>query len=357
MIQTPEELERLLPAVRSAEWVGIDTEADSLHSYPEKLCLIQLSLPATDVLVDPLAGCDLSPLWEALQGRGIILHGGDYDLRLLQRSQDFVPDRIFDTLSAARLLGRHEFGLHHLVKEFLGIAMAKGSQKANWSIRPLTHRMTEYALADARFLRPLADCLRYRLKALGRLEWHAQICQDLLESNTRAAEPKARPAWQIKGAARLAPRALAVLRSVWHWREKEAIAANRPPFFILDHDRLLHIASLAAMNDGFVDLIPRRYSQPRRRSLILAIEEGMGTPQSDLPRVYRERGERMSERQKRRFEELREHRDQAARELGLDPSFVASKSTLSALALGHDPDEHILPWQAALLFGPSGSQT
>lgn len=355
MIQTSDELERLLPAVRCAEWVGIDTEADSLHSYPEKLCLIQMSLPATEVLVDPLAGCDLTPLWQALQGRGLILHGGDYDLRLLQRSQGFVPDRVFDTLSAARLLGRHEFGLHHLVKEFFGITLAKGSQKANWSIRPLTQRMTEYALADARFLRPLADCLRYRLKALGRLEWHAQVCQDLLESSTRPAEPKVRPAWQIKGAARLFPRALAVLREIWRWREKEAIAANRPPFFVLDHDRLLRIAELAAMSDGFVDLIPRRYSQPRRRSLILAVEKGMGAAEAELPRMHRERGERMSERQKRRFEQLRDRRDQAARTLGLDPSFVASKSTLSALALGHDPEEHVLPWQAGLLFGGSES--
>lgn len=354
MIQTPAELERLLPAVRCAEWVGIDTEADSLHSYPEKLCLIQMSLPATEVLVDPLADCDLAPLWEALQGRGIILHGGDYDLRLLQRSQGFVPDRIFDTLTAARLLGRHEFGLHHLVKEFLGITLAKGSQKANWSIRPLTARMTEYALSDARYLRPLADCLRYRLEALGRLDWHVEVCQDLLEANTRPAEPKVRPAWQMKGASRLSPRGLAVLREIWHWRDQEAIAANRPPFFVLDHDRLLRIADRAAVNDGFVELIPRRYSQARRRSLILAVEQGMGASEADLPRVHRERGERMSERQKRQFEKLRDRRDHAAKALGLDPSFVASKGTLSSLALGRDPEEHVLHWQAELLFGGSG---
>lgn len=355
MIQTSAELERLLPAVRCAEWVGIDTEADSLHSYPEKLCLIQMSLPATEVLVDPLAGCDLSLLWEALRGRGIILHGGDYDLRLLQRSQGFVPDRIFDTLTAARLLGRREFGLHHLVKEFLGISLAKGSQKANWSIRPLTQRMTEYALADARYLRPLADCLRYRLQALGRFDWHVEVCQDLLESNTQPAEPKTRPAWQIKGAARLSPRGLAVLREIWHWREDEAVASNRPPFFILDHDRLLRIANLAAVNDGFVDLIPRRYSQARRRSLIHAVERGMGAPDAELPRMHRERGERMTDRQKRRFEELRDRRDHAAEALGLDPSFVASKSTLSSLALGRDPEEHVLEWQADLLFDRPGA--
>jgi ribonuclease D len=351
MIDTTAELEHFLPALRQTSWVALDTEADSLHSYPEKLCLIQVSIPLREALIDPLAaGLDLAPLWEALRGKELILHGGDYDLRLLHQGHGFVPDQVFDTLNAARLLGRREFGLHHLVKGFLGIELAKGSQKANWSKRPLTPKMIRYALADARYLKPLRDCLRQRLVECGRLEWHAQMCRQLIAHNTRPPTPPARPPWQIRGASRLSPRGLAVLREVWRWRDREAVAANRPPFFVLDHDRLLRIAERAAVNDGFVELIPKRYSSARRRALIRAVEAGMGVPEHRLPQLHRERGRRMSEAQKRRFEELRERRDQQAKRLGLDPTLIASKSTLSAVVLARDPREHLLPWQADLLL-------
>lgn len=358
MVTTAAELERLLPAVRCARWAGIDTEADSLHSYPEKLCLVQISLPTTEALVDPLAGFDLGPLWEALRDHEIILHGGDYDLRLLYRSQRFVPCRVFDTLTAARLLGHRQFGLHHLVKEYLGITLSKGAQKANWSRRPLTPRMIDYALADARYLRPLADCLRRRLEELGRLEWHAQMCEHLIRWNARDPEPSARPPWQIKGASRLDPRGLGVLREVWHWREQEARRANRPPFFILDHERLLNIAERAAQNNGFSDLIPRRYSPTRRRSLVQAVERALQLPESELPELHREPGLRMTERQKRRFQELQARRDAAAERLGLEASFIASKSALVALALDKPPEEWVLPWQAELLLSerPRGAR-
>lgn len=350
MIDTADELEHLLTALRRTPWVALDTEADSLHSYPEKLCLLQLSLPTREALVDPLADLDLAPLWEALSGKEIILHGGDYDLRLLHQGHGFIPDLVFDTLNAARLLGCREFGLFHLVKRFLGIEMAKGSQKANWSIRPLTPKMASYALADARYLKPLRDCLRQRLIDCGRLEWHAQMCQQLIASHTREVEKNGRPPWQIRGASRLSPRGLAVLREVWHWRDREAIEANRPPFFVLDHDRLLRIAERAAVNDGFVELIPRRYSPARRRSLIRAVEKGIRTPEDRLPRLHRQRGQRISEAQKRRFEQLRDRRDREAKRLGLDPTFIASKGTLSAVALGGKPDELLVPWQADLLL-------
>lgn len=355
MIDSPAKLRAFLPALTRASWVGLDTEADSLHSYPEKLCLIQLSLPAGEVLIDPLAGLDLSPLLAILRDKEILLHGGDYDLRLLYRGHGFVPAKVFDTLSAARLIGRHEFGLHHLVKEFLGIQLSKGSQKADWSIRPLTPTMTEYALCDARYLKPLVDCLRHRLESLGRLDWHTETCRQLVVDSARPAAEPLRPPWYIKGAARLHGRALAVLREIWEWRETEAVRINRPPFFVLDHDRLLRLAAEAASGDGFEDLIPRRYSQSRRRGLFQAIERGLGVPSASWPVITQVRGPRMTEAQKRRFEELRERRDQVAHELKLDPSLIASKSVLLALSVSgkEETDGIVLPWQARLLLGPT----
>src|SRR5947209_5881320 len=109
-----------LPTLRSARWVAVDTEADSLHAYPEKVCLIQISTAAGDELVDPLAGIDLSPLLEALSGHELIMHGADYDLRLLEKHHRFIPSAIFDTMLAGRLLGLSQFSLGHLVEKFLG---------------------------------------------------------------------------------------------------------------------------------------------------------------------------------------------------------------------------------------------
>ena len=89
-----------------ADWMALDTEADSLHAYPEKLCLIQITIPGQDVLADPLAGLDLSNLFAATLNRHtILMHGADYDVRLFKLGHNFVPNRIFDTMLAARLHG------------------------------------------------------------------------------------------------------------------------------------------------------------------------------------------------------------------------------------------------------------
>jgi ribonuclease D len=138
VIDSDGKLAEFLPVLRAADWVALDTEADSLHAYPEKLCLLQISTAAGDALIDPLSRIDLNPLWTELQRHRLILHGADYDLRLLRKNHSFVPNRIFDTMLASRLLGEREFGLGSLLQRHLGVTLEKGSQKADWSRRPLT---------------------------------------------------------------------------------------------------------------------------------------------------------------------------------------------------------------------------
>src|SRR5262245_6641076 len=219
--------------VRAAEWVALDTEAASLHAYPEKLCLIQLSLPGVNDLVDPLAALDLSRLLAALRGHELILHGADYDLRLLRRTCGFVPKHIFDTMLAARLLGFSEFSLTSLVNRLLGIHLEKGPQTADWARRPLTERMVAYALNDVRYLKPAADSLRAALEAKGRLDWHWETCARLVQDCSKVRSPDQDQVWRLKGASRLDRRGLVVLRELWRWRDQEAMAANRPPYFLL----------------------------------------------------------------------------------------------------------------------------
>ncbi len=350
MIDTSQTLADFLPAVRSAAWLALDTEADSLHAYPEKLCLLQISLPGHDVLVDPLAGLDLRPLFAALDGRELILHGADYDLRMLHRSLGFVPHAVFDTMLAARLLGEVEFGLTHLVARELGVALEKGPQKANWAQRPLNERLTTYARNDTRHLKPLTDILRQKLAASGRLEWHRQMCDQLIRDCTQPRVDDPDTAWRVKGANRLSRRALAVVRELWQWREHEAIRANLPPFFVLRHDTLVALAEAAAQGRETEGLIPARYSPARRTTLTHAIERARALPEAKLPFPLRNHGPRMSPAAKQRQEVLRQKRDLQASRLGLDPTLIASRAVLSAL--GRDWEENqgaLLPWQRELL--------
>src|SRR5947207_6671072 len=203
VIDSAEKLAGLLPRVQTADWVALDTEADSLHAYPEKLCLIQISLPGVNDLVDPLAALDLSRLIVALRGHELILHGADYDLRLLRRTCGFVPGHIFDTMLAARLLGFAQFSLTSLVNRLLGIPLEKGPQTADWARRPLTERMVAYALNDVRYLKPVADSLRAGLEAKGRLDWHREMCARLVDDCAQLRSPDLDQVWRLKDAAKL----------------------------------------------------------------------------------------------------------------------------------------------------------
>ena len=200
MIATATQLRYLLPRLQSVDRIAIDTEADSLHCYREKLCLVQISIPKYDVIVDPLAVVNLGPLCDALAGREIVFHGADYDLRLLRRNLNFVPREIFDSVIAARMIGIREFSLAALVKRYFDVELAKGSQKANWAQRPLSEKMAEYAINDTRYLLPLAERLEKELESRGRMQWFRQSCQRALEQAAIDRERDTDEAWRISGA-------------------------------------------------------------------------------------------------------------------------------------------------------------
>ncbi len=227
VIASEQQLADLMRRIQAADRVALDTEADSLHSYREKLCLLQLSVPSAvilsnvdgprgtgsnvalrdgksglaasggcvaastslgmsvqsvcDFIVDPLSNLDLEPLRCALEPREIILHAADYDLRMLRRGLHFTASRIFDTVIAARLLGIREFSLGALVKRFFGVELHKHSQKANWALRPLPVRMLKYALDDVHYLLPLAAKLEEELERVQRRDWFRQSCRRAVE--------------------------------------------------------------------------------------------------------------------------------------------------------------------------------
>lgn len=340
-----------LPALRAADWVALDTEADSLHAYPEKLCLIQITTTHGDRLIDPLARIELHPLWVELKKHRLILHGGDYDLRLFRKIHGFVPNRIFDTMLAARLLGEREFGLGSLVKKHLGIVLEKGSQKADWAKRPLTPRMENYARADTRYLKPLSDILRAQLNEKGRLHWQEQSCDRLIAECAIPASPEPDLVWRIKGSHRLARAALGVLREIWNWREREALAANKPPYFVLTHEALIDISAAVIDNHSIDRFLPRNFSPRRKDGLLDAIQRGLDLSPEQHPPVLRHHSRRQTEAERQNFLRLEHLRNKRASELDIDPTIIASRSTLLALAENWDAHQaELMDWQRELLL-------
>lgn len=347
MITTTEALAEFCEPLRCAGRISIDTEADSLHCYFEKLCLIQISIPGYDVLIDPLAGFPLEPLFEELRKHEIILQGLDYDLRLLRRVGMEEVGGVFDTMIAARLTGCLEFSLAALLHNHFGIVLAKGSQKANWARRPLSAQMEEYARNDTKHLLPLAATLEAQLVELGRLEWFRQSCQKAQEATRVTRERDSDSLWRISGSGELRDRAAALLRALWAWRDEEARAVDRPPFHIARNEILIDAAKRFVVGDP---VHVSHLTGGRLHRFFSAAEKALALPQEEWPKQIRAVRSRSTPEQERRFAEFKARRDRSAKEHNIEPSLIAPKGMLEALAADTEAAlPKILPWQRTLL--------
>lgn len=346
MITDSAGLRRFFETTRDASRIALDTEADSLHSYFEKLCLVQVATPDFVELLDPLApGVSLVEFFEALRDKEVVFHGADYDLRLLYRQGRFEPAKIFDTMLAARLAGEGQVGLAALVKKHFGVELSKSSQKANWALRPLSQQMIAYALADVEHLLPLAVLLEQKLKFYGRLGWLEEWIGRMVESARNAKEKDPEQRWRIPGVNRLPPRAQAVARALWYWRDEEARQWNRPAFYVLSNSDLLRIAELATEGKPFST---PRFPRQRRENFERTLDGALRIPEQDWPVMERRPRPKFDPNFSKRFEEIKERRDRVARELELEPALVAPKAALEAWAASGDTSQ-LMNWQKQLL--------
>ena len=336
-ICTADQLADLVDQLSGYGAIGFDTEADSLHHYTEKVCLLQLTaFGGPSWLVDSLALRDLSPLAPILADASVlkVVHGGDNDVTSMRRDFGFTFRTMFDTSIAARLLGDTEVGLQALVRNELGVELSKGSQKDDWSKRPLTPKQEAYALADVTYLMELAARFTERLAEAGRTEWAREEFAALASLQPTDKRTGADEFRRIKGSAKLSPRKQAVLRELYVWREQRASAADRPPFKIVGPEVLLALAEKPAPTID--DVAAALSSYPRQRGEIEivfeAIERGLELPESELP--ARLQGERttVSAATSRRVNALRTWRDEQAKRSRLDPSIVMSQRLIERIA-------------------------
>lgn len=336
MIDTPAGLRRLVQILDGEDVLAFDLEADSLHHYREKVCLLQVATAKAVYLVDPLAVPDLSPLADILENPLVrkVFHGADYDIRSLHRDFSLTVHNLFDTMIACQLLGEKEVGLAAVLRKRFGVELDKRYQKADWSKRPLDQGMIAYAAADTSFLVALYRQLERELLERGRLSWVEEECT--LLSEVRAVDREGEPFYlRFKGASRMDRRTLAVLEELLQFRDQRSRTLDRPPFKVFSNEtlRVLAESKPAALQDlNGVPGLPARSVERYGRDILKAVANGLAVPESLLPSISRPaRPERDAEREQR-LKRLKRWREGKAQTLGIDAGVLVNNALLETLA-------------------------
>lgn len=352
----------LTARLQKAPRAALDTEADSLHSYFEKVCLIQIEVKGRIYLVDPLSDVDLTEFLEVLADKPLIFHGAEYDLRMMRASFGFRPRvAVFDTMLAAQLLGYEQFGLAALVERYFEVVLPKTGQRSDWSKRPLTDAQLEYAGDDVRYLGALADRLAAKLKEIGRKDWHVESCERMVEATGQENGRDPEEAWRIKGVSKLTHHEMVFAREIWRWRESEARRSDRPPFKVLGNQALIDLAAWAAKHTRTPlergPKLPRNCRGKRLAALKRAIRRAHETPKSQWPALHKSRGKKPSGPEPTKLiDALRTECARIAGELELPPSVLAPRAAMVAVARRRPRSIEstmkagpLMKWQAELL--------
>jgi len=335
ILTTTAEVAEFAEKLQHEQVIAVDLEADSMHNYQEKVCLLQFSTPETTVLIDPLAGAELTPLKPILANPSVrkIFHAADYDIRCLARDFDIEIRGLFDTMISCQFLGEERFGLGDILKKYFAVELDKKFQRADWSRRPLPEDMIRYAAADTAYLHRLVTVLEQQLVDKGRLEWVEEEFS-LLEK-VRFTLHEGPEFLRFKGAGTLNRRQLAVLEALLQWRDSEARRRDCPLYKVLGNKILLELAQTMPTERHqllTISGLPKRLFERYTNSLLQAISRGLDLPEAELP-LYprgerRERDPRVEQRMKR----LKIWRENTAAALELDPGVLINNTTLEELA-------------------------
>lgn len=336
-VDNPSELSALAQRVASEPLIAVDTEAASFHRYVDRIYLIQLSSRTETAIIDPLTVGDVAELGAIIADPAVevIFHDADYDLRILDRDYGIRARHLFDTRIAAQLLGEPAIGLAALLEKYLKVTLNKKHQRADWSRRPLTEDMLDYAAMDTRHLPELRDELRRQLEEQGRLSWAEEEFARLEDLRWAPAQTNGDSFLRIKGARLLPRRGLALLKELAHWRDEVAAELDRASFRVMPNEALLLLAgSPPASKDVLKDLpgVSPRLVEQRGDALMEAIARGQAVNEKELPRFPRGERRVMDPAFDERVERLKVARNKAAEQLKLDPGVLCPKGTLEALA-------------------------
>lgn len=349
-----EQLEALVEHLLNEPLVAIDTESNSLFAYQERVCLIQFSTAQLDALVDPLALDDLSPLGRVFTHTEIekVFHAAEYDLFCLHRDFQFQFNQLFDTMIAARILGRKQIGLGSLLETEFGIHLNKRFQRANWGLRPLNQDMLAYAQDDTHYLLPLREKLLAELQSRNLIALAIEDFTRLCRINDYATNGNRKydELWRINGAQDLYPQNAAVLQELVAYRDRMARKLDRPLFKVLSDQTLLNLAQFSPTTLEELERVPafsRRQIERYGHGILQAIQRGLHNPP-----LYPNHNNRPSEEYLERLERLRNWRKTTAIRMGVPSDVVLPRDVMIRLAQNppHDQAELSLlladvPWR------------
>ncbi|HJQ54984.1 MAG TPA: ribonuclease D [Gemmatimonadaceae bacterium] len=330
------DVDRFLNEISGVTELALDTEGASFHRFLDRIYLLQLSTRDRSAIIDPLPIGSPTQLGKLVESGNVevVFHDADYDLRLLHQDYGWHVTNIFDTRIAAQLLGIKSFGLAALLEQFFDVKLDKKHQRADWSMRPLTPDMLEYAAQDTRFLLQLKDQLQTELEKRGRLHWAREEFARL-EGTRWEAEEEMQGFLRLKGARDLSRRELAVLREVANWRDTVAAQLDRATFRVMGNEVLFELARRAPRSVSELTAIkgmPKGMIERAGSDIISAIRRGMEAPEAELPKFPR--GQRWNK--DRDFDDrvtrLKAVRDEAATRLELDPGVLCSRERLENVA-------------------------
>ena len=345
-----------LEALDRVDTVALDTEADNMYHYRVRLCLLQFLIGKDVYLVDALAPMDLKPLWTRLAGKHLLMHGSDFDLRLLHDRCAFRARSLFDTMLAAQLLGLQRIGLASLLEDNFGVKLDKDSQKANWSKRPLTPRLLDYAALDVWHLPALRDLLARDLAKLHRQKWLEQQCLAQIEAGTQGFAPATDNDWRIGKSEKLRGQGLGVLHAIWHWREQQAQRLDTPPFKVCSNDLLIRIAYAADEDGAGMGILDQVNLGKRHERIFPSLSEAVKAGLARDPRTLPRRPGRdpshipLTQSEIALMDRIKADRDKIAAGLKIESTLIANRGQLVQIARSpRSLDTFLLPWQADLL--------
>lgn len=342
-VDSAEGFGRLADALARASSFAIDTEADSLHSYFDKVCLVQISVEGEDWIVDPLARFPIDALGRALADERIVkvFHGADYDLRILNRDFGFEIRNLRDTMVCAQLLGYEAIGLAALLDRHFGLKLDKTHQRADWAQRPLTPEMLRYAATDTHYLADLVAKLEAELREKGRWEWALEEFSRLEQIRHAESTPDPEAFRKLKNIGRFSRRQLAALARLHAWRDGVARKLDRPPFKVVGNDTLVTIAEALPQSIRELKQIRGMTAGQAARhgeTILAAVGDALALPESELPELVAKKQWVRDKLLEQRFDRLRAVRDELAKELAIEPGVIAPRHVLTAIATDRPAD-------------------
>jgi ribonuclease D len=341
-VQSPGQAGELERDLGSARRIALDCEAAGFHRYSDRLCLLQLTVGERTYVIDPLA-FDVTAL---LRGPvedpdlPVIMHGADFDLRLLSRDLGIRLRGLVDTQIYASLIGEEALGLASLLESRLGVKLSKKYQRADWAERPLSDAMLEYAADDTRHLERLVDLLAADLDELGRRAWADEECEALervADEPADEGEPED-PVLRVKGARDLSPRQVTALREALEWRDEIARKRDRALFRVVGDGPLVEaVARKPSRVEDLADVrgFPRGIAREEGGDLLTRLRAVVEMSDSELtpyPRHVRRGPGRPPPELDALIDRLKDVRNQAAKELGLPRGTVLANAVIVGIA-------------------------